>query len=134
METVANHIEAVYEKAKSYTETSIELYKLNAIDSTVDLASSLAIRVAIILIVSMFALFVNIAISLFIGSQLGHYSLGFLIVSGFYLFMAFLIYFFREQFIKTPIANMIISKLMKSKKSNNVTPYNKLEDDENGQK
>lgn len=120
METIANQIEAVYNKAKNYTETSIELYKLNAIDTTADIVSSLALRFAIALVVSMFTLFVNIAISLFIGKQLGDYYLGFLIVSAFYLIMAVLIYFFSDKLIKTPIANMVIAKLLKTKKDRSI--------------
>ena len=131
METLSKHIEAVYEKAKTYTETSIELYKLNAIDTSADVASSLVLRFVMLLVVSMFTLFVNIAISLFIGKQIGDYYLGFLIVSGFYLILAFVIYLFRDKLVKTPINNMIIAKLLKDKKSHTVTLDNNQEENEN---
>lgn len=116
METAAQHIESLYDKAKKYTETSIELYKLNAIEKTSDVVSSLVSRIALVLAFSLFTLFVNIGISLLIGKVLGAYYLGFLIVSGFYLIITMLVYFFSEKFIETPIANLVISKLLKPRK------------------
>lgn len=116
METTAKHIELLYDKVKEYTETSIELYKLNAIEVTADVVSSLASRIALALVFSLFTLFVNIAISLWIGNLLGAYYLGFLIVSGFYLIISILIYFFCEKLIETPITNLVIAKLLKPRR------------------
>tara|TARA_R110002096_G_scaffold431563_1_gene646971 strand:- start:10528 stop:10911 length:384 start_codon:yes stop_codon:yes gene_type:complete len=121
METLSKHFESVYEKAKDYTETSIELFKLNTIDTIADVVSSLVLRFALILVISIFTLFVNIAISLFIGNEIGNYYMGFLIVSVFYLIIALLIYFFNDTLIKTPITNLVIEKLLKSKKAKNNT-------------
>ena len=117
METISKHIESVYDKAKKYTETTIELHKLNAINTAADIVSSLVSRMAFALIISMFTLFVNIAISLLIGKQIGDYYLGFLIVSAFYLIMALVIYFFNGTLIKKPITNLVIAKLLKPKQS-----------------
>lgn len=116
METAAKHIELLYDKVKVYTETSIELYKLNAIEVTSDIVSSLISRFALVLAFSIFILFVNIAISLLIGNLMGAYYLGFLIVSSFYLIITTLIYFFDSQLIKMPIANLVILKLQRSRK------------------
>ena len=115
METAAKHIETLYNKAKDYTETNIELYKLNAIDKTATIVSSLTSRMALVLVVSIFTLFVNIALSLFIGEQLNSPALGFLIVSLFYLITAILIYFFKEKYIEMPISNMVITKLLQQR-------------------
>ncbi|HEY5689404.1 MAG TPA: hypothetical protein VIS27_13960 [Yeosuana sp.] len=120
METAAKHIELLYDKVKVYTETSFELYKLNAIDITADVVSSLASRISMVLVFSLFTLFVNIAISLLIGNLMESHYLGFLIVSGFYLIITILIYFFSNKFIKTPIANLVIAKLLKSRKKENI--------------
>lgn len=120
METAAKHIELLYEKVKEYTETSLELYKLNAIDITADVVSSLVSRIALVLVFSLFTLFVNIAISLLIGNLIGSYYLGFLIVSGFYLIITIFIYFFSNKFIKIPITNLVIAKLLKSRRKENI--------------
>ncbi|MDD7886616.1 hypothetical protein [Flavivirga sp. 57AJ16] len=132
METLSKHFESVYQKAKNYTETSIELYKLNAIDTTADIASALVLKFALVLVISIFTMFLNIAISLFIGNRIGNYYLGFLIVSIFYLIIALLIYLFNDVLIKTPITNLVISKLSKRRKTQNKA-YNP-EDNESLQK
>ena len=115
MENVATNIELLYEKAKNYTETSIELFRLNAIDKTADVVSSLFTRLILIMVVAMFTLFINIALSLFIGSLLGATYLGFLIVSGIYLVLSIIIYNYNEKLIKIPLTNLVISKLLKTK-------------------
>lgn len=115
MENTATNFDLLYEKAKKYTETSIELLKLNAIDKTAEVLSSLVSRIAITMVVAMFTLFLNIGISLYIGKLLGENYLGFLIVSAFYLLVAILLYLFKDTFIKTPISNLIIRELLKKK-------------------
>ena len=117
MENTATSVEMLYEKAKKYTETSLDLLTLNTVDKTADVLSSLISRIFIAMAVAMFTLFVNIGISLFIGMLLDEYYLGFLIVSAFYLIIAVVLYFFKDKLIETPIANMIIAKLLKSRRS-----------------
>lgn len=115
MDPIATNAEMLYQKAKSYTETSIELYKLNAIDKTADIVSSLLSRLALVMFVAMFTLFVNVALSLYLGKILGAYFYGFLLVSSFYLILSVLIYFFSDKYIKIPVTNLVIAKLLKTK-------------------
>ena len=117
MENTATSVEKLYEKAKKYTETSLDLLALNTVDKTADVLSSLTSRVFIAIAVAMFTLFINIGISLFIGRLLNEYYLGFLLVSAFYFIIACVLYFFKDKLIETPIANLIIAKLLKSKRS-----------------
>lgn len=117
MGDVAKSVDILYEKAKKYTETSAELLALNAVDKTADVLSSLTSRVIIVIFFAMFTLFINIGLSLFIGSLLNAYFLGFFIISAFYLVLALILYVFKDQFIKIPVTNLIILKLLKSKNS-----------------
>ena len=115
MDNIATNIETLYQKAKEYTETSIELLRLNAIDKTADVVSSLFARLALIMLVAMFTLFINIALSIFIGKLLNEMYLGFLIVSGFYLILAVVVFYFNDKLLKIPITNLVIAKLLKTK-------------------
>ena len=115
MDNIATNIDLLYQKAKEYTETSLELYKLNAIDKTADLVSSLFARLSLFTVVAMFSLFLNIALSLYLGKILGEMYLGFLIVSGIYLVLSIAIYFLSYKLIKVPVTDLIISKLLKTK-------------------
>ena len=70
MENIANNIGKLYDKAEQYSRTSLELIKLNAIDKSSDVISSLAVVVSLTLILAVFTLFVNIGIALLIGGLL----------------------------------------------------------------
>lgn len=115
MDNIATNMELLYQKTKEYTETSIELFRLNAIDRTADVVSSLFARLVLILIVAMFTLFINIALSLYIGKILGEMYLGFLIVSGVYLILSIIVFYFNNKLLKIPLTNLIIAKLLKKK-------------------
>lgn len=115
MDNIATNIEMLYQKAKEYTETSIELLRLNAIDKTADVVSSLFARLALVMLVAMFTLFINIALSIFIGKLLNEMYLGFLIVSGVYLILAVVVFYFNDKLLKIPITNLVIAKLLKTK-------------------
>ena len=116
-ENMAKSVDLLYEKAKKYTETSAELLTLKAVDKSADVLSSLTAILFIAIVFAMFTLFVNIGLSLLIGSMLNEYYLGFFIVSAFYLILGVVLYIFRDKVIKLPIANLVITKLLKSKNS-----------------
>lgn len=115
MENLATNIELLFEKAQDYTNTSIELLKLNAIDKTADIIASLTFTLVLGILVAIFSLFISISASLYIGEQIGEYYLGFLIVSGFYLVLAIVLFIFNDKIIKMPISNFIIKKLLETK-------------------
>lgn len=115
MEKKTPSIEDLFEKAETYTKTSIELAKLQAIDKAADLSSSLLSRMMIGVVLGMFALLVNIGLSFYIGDLVGKIHFGFFIVAIFYLLIAVLLFVFKEQWIKTPISNLIIVKMLKNK-------------------
>ena len=117
MEDLAKSVDMLYEKAKKYTETSAELLALKTVDKSADVLSSLITIVLIVIVVAMFTLFINVGLSLFIGTLLNEYYLGFIIISAFYLVLALVLYMFKDKFIKIPVTNLIIVKLLKSKNS-----------------
>ena len=116
MESTATHIESIYNKAKAYTQTSLELYKLNAVDKTADVVSSLVSRLALGSVIAVFLLFINIGISLYIGQLLQANYLGFIIVSSFYLIIGICLHMFNDVLITKPITNLVIAKLTRKRK------------------
>lgn len=115
MENIATNIGKLYDKAEQYSRTSLELIKLNAIDKSSDVISSLAVVATLAFIVAIFTLFINLGLALLIGNALGDYAMGFFIVSGFYVFIGCILYIFRINLIKIPIDNIVVGKLMKEK-------------------
>lgn len=112
MERVATPIDLLFEKAEDYSKTSIELLKLNVINKSADVLSSVTSLIAIGIVVALFTLFLNIGLGLYIGKLLGEYYLGFFIVSGFYFLLATIIYLLKEKYIKEKITDLIITKLI----------------------
>lgn len=127
VDDIATSVDKLYDKAKKYTETSTELLALKAVDKSADVLSSLTAIILIVFIIAVFTLFVNIGLSLFIGNLLNQYYLGFFIVSAFYLVLALVLYVYRDAFIKLPLSNLIIAKLLKSKHTD-FNIFDKLKD------
>ncbi|MFA9188628.1 hypothetical protein AAGV33_14565 [Flavobacterium sp. FBOR7N2.3] len=115
MDTITTNIELLYKKAKEYADINIELIKLNSIDKIADVLSSLVSRIVIFMFVVMFVLLLNIALSLYLGELLGKDYLGYLVVAGIYLVLVIIINYNKDTIIKTPITNLVIAKLLKSK-------------------
>jgi len=115
MESAVKNIEVLYEKAKEYTQTTIELYKLIAVEKTAEVLASLVFRIAFLCLAAFFILFSSIGLSFYLGELLHSTAIGFLLVSFVYLILTILLYSFRDKWIKAPISNLIIKELLYSK-------------------
>jgi hypothetical protein len=115
MDNQATPIEMLFEKAEDYTRTTVELAKLNVIDKSADVLSSLLSRLIVLIVVAMVALLINIGLSIWIGDLLGKTYYGYFAVAGAYLILAIIINSFKDQWIKIPVSNLIISKMLKKR-------------------
>jgi hypothetical protein len=115
MENKTTTIEMLFDKAEDYTKTTIELVKLNAVDTTADVLSSLLSRLAVSIVFVTFVLFVNIGLSLWLGELLGKEYYGFFIVSTAYLLLSVVLYICKDKWLKIPISNFIIVKMFKKR-------------------
>lgn len=108
-------IQSLFEKAENYSKTSLELFKLQAVDKSADVMSSLISRLAVIITVVLSLLIVNIGLALFIGKLIGDSFYGFFVIGGIYAIIAVILHQFRHQWIKDPISNSIINQMLKQK-------------------
>ena len=113
MENNATTIEMLFERAEDYTRTTVELAKLHTVDKAADVMSSLLSRLAVSIVFAMFALLANIGLSIWIGELVGKLYYGFFIVSGFYLLISIILYINKDKWLKMPISNFIIIKMLK---------------------
>ena len=111
MEAKANLIEPLLERAEQYSKTSFELLKLKSLDKTADVTSALISRLFLIIILSLFALTLNIGVALWLSDLLGKNYYGFLVVAAFYGFIG-IILFFIHPYIKARINNSIITQML----------------------
>ena len=109
-ETKTDLIEPLLERAEAYTKTSFELLKLQALDKAADVSATLFSRSLFILIVSFFAILVNIGIALWLGDILGKSYYGFLIVASCYALVGIILLIIHP-FIKARVNNAIIRQL-----------------------
>jgi len=112
MENEPGTVGSLFEKAGDYLETRLDLLKLRAVDKTSDVASSLVSRIVIIVILFLAVFIVNIGLALWIGELVGKAYLGFFIVAAVYGLLAWLIHVFRKTWIKDPLTNVLIKKLL----------------------
>lgn len=98
---------------EDYSETTVILCRLTAIDKAADVLSSLLVRLVLGGVIVLLILVLNTGISLWIGEQLGKDYYGFFVTAGFYAFLGVLLYIFKYQWIKRPVSNIIITKMLK---------------------
>src|ERR1017187_2860187 len=106
-------VDSIMEKVEDYGNTRIDLVKLQALDQTSEVISSLASGMAIIYIIFVFIFVLNIGIALWLSELLGKLYYGFFIVAGFYAFGSILVYIFRNEWVKANVKNMIIGEWLK---------------------
>jgi phosphoglycerol transferase MdoB-like AlkP superfamily enzyme len=112
MEIQTNPVEVLFEKTGEYLETKAELLKLQVVNTTSDVTSSVISRLVIAAVLGLVVLILNAGIAIWIGDVLGKIYYGFFLVSGFYIVVILLLYFFRHQWIKMPLHNMLIKKML----------------------
>lgn len=111
MENNTTTIEKLIEKAEIYSKTTLELCKYEALYKSADIFSNLAVKLVLTIVVVMFLLFTNIGLAFFIGNYLGDVCLGFFIIGFAYLLLGILLYIFKDEWIKNPVSDFIISKM-----------------------
>jgi uncharacterized membrane protein len=111
----ATPIATLIERAEDYSKTTFELFKMQAIDKSADVFSSLVSRFAVLMAFVLSILTINIGIALWLGILLGSAYYGFFVIGVLYAFIAILLLFFGQQWIKTPVSNSIILQMLKKK-------------------
>jgi hypothetical protein len=111
-------VEVLLERAQAYTKTSIQLFKLKTTEKLAEMVSGIASSLVILVIFILFFVNLNIGLALLLSALLGKSWLGFVIISGGYAIIGFVIYLFRESWIKQPVSNSIITQLLKDETEN----------------
>lgn len=116
MEDSKYDIDILLSDAGDYIETRASLWKLKTVDTLSDSVSEIASGLGIISIVGLFVLIMSIGIALLIGDWLGKNFYGFFIIGGLYGIAGLVCYAFRDRWLKEPVGNMLVRKLLKHKK------------------
>lgn len=104
-------MEPLLEKVGHFGQLNIDLIKYKILDKMADLISSFIARFLLLLMISIFAVFLSLGAALWIGELLGKIYYGFFAVALFYgLVSLFVMYL--QQAIKMRMNNWIISKML----------------------
>lgn len=100
---LGQHLNNLSDDTKTYIESEIAFYKLDAYKKLIK-ATSLILRFVLnqIILILMF-LFISIGISLFLGNLLGYYYLGFLIIAGVYILIFLFLLIFGKPIIEKKV-------------------------------
>lgn len=79
METVKGLTKTLIEQVGNYSKTTLEITKLKTLYTSSHVATSLISRLSVIIMVSLFALILNIGIALYLGEKLGKIIMAFLL-------------------------------------------------------
>ena len=106
-------VESLVSQAGDYLNTRLELLKLKTIDKASEVISSVVSKLALIFFFVIFALILSMGLAFWIGELAGKTSYGFFIIAGVYLVAGIVLYVYRRKWLKAPVANILIRKILK---------------------
>lgn len=112
MENKIIFIEPLFERAEEYGRTSYELLKLKTLNKAAEVISTFISRGIALIVFSIFIVFGNIGLALWLGDVLGKSSYGFFCVAGFYGIIAGVLYFFFHKQIKKRVSDSVVSQIL----------------------
>ncbi len=92
-----DHISGLRESLQKYFETRVSYYGLVAFEKAVRLLTTYIGNGVVMLALLIALIFLSGAAAIFVGNLLGRMELGLLIIGGFYLLMALILYLLRDR-------------------------------------
>lgn len=111
MENKPTSVEELFYKLKDYGETTLDLYKLKAINKVSGFLSNLIVGLLLIVLLFLVLVCITIGLGLLIGSWLGN-ILGFFIMAAIYIIIGLVLFSGRKKILKEPVANNLIKELI----------------------
>lgn len=108
-------IEMLFDKIEQYGKTSIQLYRLKAIDKVTDVFASIATRLVIAVSIALFFILLTVGLSLYLGELLGKTYYGFFAMAGLYILITIICLLWKK-YIEASFNNYIINQIFKDKK------------------
>jgi hypothetical protein len=103
-----SRLKEIPEHIKQYIKTRIDLLKLSAIENLSQAAGWAALGILLFFFGLFGLIFLSISLAFAIGSLLGSYALGFLIVAALFIISGVIIFVMRKKLLLNPIINGII--------------------------
>lgn len=112
MENKPTGVEELFLKLKDYGETTLDLYKLKAINKVSGFTSTLIVSVILVVLLFVVLICITIGFGFLIGMWLGHTFWGFFIMAAIYIIIGLVLYSGRNKILKQPISDKLIKELI----------------------
>ncbi len=101
-------LKSLVDSVEDYSKTSFELLKLKYVERKADLTSSFVTKALFVVVLSLLAINLNIALALYFGTYFSRNFYVFLVVSSFYGLLS-IILLFAHKLIKTKVKDSIVA-------------------------
>lgn len=108
MKTLGEEITDWKEYISDYVSSQSELFKLRLVDKLTTLFSSIINKIVVITFLLLIMFFTSVALAIYIGEVLESASLGFLCVSGIYLFMMCAFLIFKQSLVERNVIKALL--------------------------
>lgn len=105
-------IEELLDKVADYGKTELELARLKAIDKGSDIVSESVPSLIVMVTASVFVLFLNLGVAVWVGGLLSNLFLGFFAVAAFYGLIALILQLFMRKWLKRKVGDYIIKRVL----------------------
>lgn len=106
-----NQVEGLFGELREYVALRIQIAQLKFSSKSSLVASSVLMYMLVFMVAFFFILVLTIGVSLWIGSLMGEWYLGFMIMAGVYLMIGLIIYIFRNKWVRIPLNNLIVKEI-----------------------
>jgi hypothetical protein len=110
-DSLSSQIKHLVDEIKVYVNLRVSYLRLNVAEFLIRFFSGLVLWMVVFLFLFFVLVFGSFAFAYWFGELTGHISLGFLIIAGFYILLALLIYAFRRPLIVRPFTQMVITQM-----------------------
>ena len=114
MDNSLEKLEQLFSHFKEYLTNHVKIIKIEIAEKIATIVSTLISLFWVSIFVVLFVIFLGVSLALFLGELTGSYYIGFLIVSGFYLLLAIILWKGKNRFIKIPVMNFLLRQLFKA--------------------
>jgi len=112
MEKDPTAVEELFYKLKDYIETTVDLFKLKAINKVSGFTSTVIVSIILIILLFLIMICISIGFALLIGLWLGQAFWGFFIMGVLYLIIGLILFASRGKLLKEPISDKFIKELI----------------------
>ncbi len=97
-----------FEYANQYVQKQIDLLKLESAERVAKATSSLITLAVLFFLAALVFIMLSISLGFWLGTVVGSYATGFLIVTGIYALLGLIVFFFKRVFVTNPILSKVL--------------------------